>query len=503
MLKDASLKFCAYIGRYVIPAMRYKLVDGSPEYDPEEVEQPTHLYYQRIESVTPYVHLGVGKGYTNVSYCLTVEGNHNFFTTYGLVSNCLDACVTLQCALKLREEAEEFGVWDYYCKHVNPLIWPLLQMQSHGLLVDAEARKSAAARVTEIIADYEATIEDVLGHPLNVNSPKQMKETLYVELGLPKQMKDGVVTADEKALAKLKKKFPDNPLLDLVLRTRREKKLLGTYLTIPYDDDGYMRCSYNIAGTKGARISSSKTIFGTGGNLQNVPTGIARKVLIAEPGKIFICGDLSQADARCVAYLAQEESMIEIFKDTSVDFYAEVSKMVFGSGEDRQLVKKLVHAVNYGMGANSLSAEAEIPVNDARNALTAYNNTFPRIGVWHMQIENQVRKTRILTTPFGRKRIFFGRLDAHTFRDAYACIPQSTVSEVLHIAIVAAHGCLPDYADILLHIHDSFVCQCPPENEQEIRDMYHRVYNVPITIHRRTFTIPIKIKVGKDWDEIS
>jgi len=417
--------------------------------------------------------------------------------------NCLDACVTLECALKLQAEAEEFGVWNYYCKYVNPLIWPLLQMQSHGILVDADARKSAADRVTEIIADYEATLESVLGHKLNVASPKQMKKTLYEEMGLPKQTKDGVVTADEKALTKLKRKFPDNPVLDLVLRTRRERKLLGTYLSIPYDDDGYMRCSYNIAGTKGTRISSSKTAFGTGGNLQNVPGGIARRVLIADPGMLLMSGDLSQADARCVAYLAQDEAMIEIFAQPDVDFYTEVSKMVFGTGDDRPLTKKLVHAVNYGMGAITLAATANVPTSTAREALAAYARTFPRIGVWKLQVENQIRKTRVLMTPFGRKRIFFGRLDGRTFRDAYAFVPQSTVANILHIAIIAAHGCLPSYAEMRLHMHDAFTIQCPPDKEQEMRDMFYRVYDVPVTINRRTFTIPIKIKVGRNWDEIS
>ncbi len=425
--------------------------------------------------------------------------------------NCLDACVTLECALKLYDEAKEFGVWDYYTKYVNPLIWPLLQMQSRGILVDIEARDAASKRVTEIVDDYEATMEDVLGHPLNVNSPKQMKKTLYDELKMPVQKRtvviDGVstrvITTDEKALKRLKKKLPDDPILDLVLRTRREKKLLGTYLTIPFDPDGYMRCSYNIAGTKGTRISSSKTAFGTGGNLQNVPPGIARKVLIADPGTILMSGDLSQADARCVAHLAQDEAMIEIFSDDSVDFYTEVAKMVFGTGDARQLTKKIIHASNYGMGPMLLSELAEIPFAEANAALAAYDRTFPRIGVWHLQVENMLRKTRILTTPFGRKRIFFGRYDPRMYRDGYAFVPQSTVANVLHIAIIAAHGCVPDDVDIILHMHDAFTLQCPPERESEMRNMYYHVYDIPVTIHRRTFTIPIKIKVGRTWDDIS
>jgi len=417
--------------------------------------------------------------------------------------NCLDSCVTLECALKLRQEAEEFGVWDYYVERVNPLIWPLLQMQSKGIKVDAKMREKVAEETSARIAEYEDTLTSILGHELNVNSPKQMKEVLYKELGLPPRRKDGAITTNEAAIRKLKKKFPDNPVLDLVLKIRKERKLLSTYLTTPYDEDGYMRCSYNIAGTKGTRISSSKTVFGTGGNLQNIPAGTVRRFLVADEGKIFVAGDLSQADARCVAYLAQEETMIEIFSDPSVDFYEEVAKMVFGTGAERQTIKKVVHASNYCMGAETLSSILEVSMNEAKEIMAKYAQTFPRIGVWHLQVEQQLRKTRILEFPFGRKRIFFGRFNGVMFRDAIAAVPQSTVAEVLHQAIVSIHGCMPEYMDLILHVHDSLTVQCPEDKEEEAREMVKRAYDVPITIHRRTFTIPVKIKSGRNWDEIS
>ena len=422
------------------------------------------------------------------------------FLTY----NALDACVTLECALKMRQEAEEFEVWDYYCKHVNPLIWPLLQMQYKGVRVDLDARREAVIKVSSIVADYEGTLKEVVGRDVNVNSSKQMKELIYEDIGLPVQRKRGTnaVTTDEEALNELKRKFPDNPELDLILRIRREKKLLGTYLTNPIDEDNRMRCSYNIAGTEGARISSSKTPFNTGGNLQNVPDGIARRVLIADEGKMLLNVDLSRAETWVVAYSAQESAMIEILNDTNADFHEEVSKMVFGTGDKRQLAKRLGHAANYGMGVLTFAREAGIPTAEAKIALPAYQSTFSRLGVWHMQIQEAVRRTRMLTTPFGRKRIFFGRLNNVTFRDAYAFIPQSTVADVLHEVLMHLYACIPNDVDILLHVHDSLLLQMPPTREEEMRDVLHRAFKVPVTIHRRTFTIPAGIKVGNNWNEI-
>ena len=52
---------------------------------------------------------------------------------------------------------------------------------------------------------------------------------------------------------------------------RSQSKMLNTYLEMGYDSDRRLRCSYNIRGTWTGRLSSSQTIFETGGNFQNIP----------------------------------------------------------------------------------------------------------------------------------------------------------------------------------------------------------------------------------------
>src|SRR5690606_25543595 len=63
------------------------------------------------------------------------------------------------------------------------------------------------------------------------------------------------------------------------------------------DPDGYMRSSFNIAGTNTGRLASSGNDFGSGTNMQNIDRTL-KEIFIAEPGWKFANLDLGQADSR-------------------------------------------------------------------------------------------------------------------------------------------------------------------------------------------------------------
>ena len=417
--------------------------------------------------------------------------------------NCLDACVTLEVALALDKEAKDFGCWNYYDQNVNPLIWPLLAMQSHGVAVDIDMRTAAADKVKSEIDEAQTTLSETVGHDVNVNSPKQIKALLYDELGFPAQYVRGTkkTTVNAKALNALMKKY-QHPVIDVILEIRKMRKLWGTYLTSPLDEDGRMRCAYGIAGTETGRLSSRKTIYNTGGNLQNVPKGISRAVVVADPGKIMIQADLSQAEARIVAYVAQDDAMIRIFESEG-DAFNKISMMMFGTEANRQRTKKIVHASNYDMGVNTFSVVADISKREARQDLELYHNTFPRIRVWHLQLQNQLRRTRILETPLGRKRIFFGRWGDQLFKEAYAYIPQSTVAAILNAALMNIFYAMPTGVDYLLQIHDEVVIQAPIERADIVQAALARAFDNTLTIHGREVKIPFTSCTGKTWQEVS
>src|SRR5690606_16525723 len=130
----------------------------------------------------------------------------------------------------------------------------------------------------------------------------QIASFLYDELKLPKQYdrKTGELSTSEESLQKLllKAKEDVQPVLRLLLDYRDKAKLLQ-FLEMQVDADGRARTSYNVSGTVNGRISSSKSVFGSGANLQQMPKRKDfRNLFIADEGYTLIKVDLSQAEVR-------------------------------------------------------------------------------------------------------------------------------------------------------------------------------------------------------------
>jgi len=426
--------------------------------------------------------------------------------------NSLDCMITYECALKIKKELIEFRTWAVYRNIVHPILNILLDMESKGLRVNLEKKHLAAISTAEEIKLLQAKWDKGVGHALNVNSPKKMAEFLYDELGLPAQYKrtTGRLTTDVKALHRLAAKYP-SIVFDFIQKLREVRKVHSTYLTATVDKDNRIRCSYVLYGTKSGRLASKMSRFGSGMNLQNVPKGICREVVIPDEGYMFISGDLSQAEMRVVAWLANDSILINTF-ESGKDVFEVVASIIFDvkiedvTPEQRRLAKHISHACNYGMGPMTLSEISGLSFADSKEKLNLYHINFPRIRMWQLEIEAKLRKVRALQTPLGRRRTFFGRWNNQLIRDGYSYIPQSTVSDVILIGMIELSKVLPKECDILLNIHDEIVIQVPYRGEafiKEIEDLMVESMTVPIQINDRILRIPIKTKHGMNWNEVS
>jgi len=452
------------------------------------------------------------KGLDTITSILTDQPYYkDTITTEFYKYNCLDAMVTLECALKIEQEMKEFGVRDFYHHHVHVLVDPLIDMQMRGVLIDKEKRAQAAESMKKDILEKQQLLNEIVGYDLNVNSPKQMCNFLYKDLGLPPQYnkKSGGLTADETTLQKLAKKFP-NKIFELVLEIRGLIKLVSTYLEASIDNDDRFRCSYLLTGTESGRLASRKSIYGTGGNLQNVPRGIAREVFIPDEGKMFISADLSQAEARVVAYLADDQKLIDAL-EAGGDVHKRVASIMFNTSyenvttEQRELGKRIVHASNYGMGPRKFAELTGMSQRDAIDKMNLFHNTFPKIKMWHMSIEQKLGKTRLLETPMGRKRIFFGRWSDSLIRDAYSYIPQSTVADLTLRGMYQVYCNLPEDWDLVFNIHDEVVIQAPIMEGNELEEALHSMakwMSVPIEVNGKLLKIPVGVQYGMNWNEV-
>ena len=425
--------------------------------------------------------------------------------------NCLDTVVTWEVAHEIRKEMDEFGTIPFYTVHSHALIKPLIAMQRRGVKIDIKKREAIDRDLERELGEMQKKLSSAAGHELNPNSSKQMKEFLYSELKLPPQRKrsTGELTADEEAIETLAKKFP-NPVFNLILDIRKIRKVLSTYIRATIDPDERIRCSYAITGTTTGRLSSRENVYGSGTNLQNIPRGeLVRSIFIPDQDRKFIYIDLSQAEARVVAFLAKDRKLQAVFSHKEGDIHKYNAAMVFNkrledvTEEERTTAKSLVHASNYGIGARTFARIIGTPEGRARELLNQYYALYPRVKMWQREVEEELKRTRTLRTPLGRRRMFFGRWGPDLIREALAYIPQSTVSDILNQGIVRAANALPQDWEMLLQVHDSVLFQVPTNTEPiHILKYMEHFFQIPIKIHGVEFVIPIDIRVGENWGNL-
>lgn len=430
-----------------------------------------------------------------------------------------DSSVTREIKDVQAKEIADFGV-QQVMDHEMSLVRPLMSMTNRGILIDKVAHAKLKTKYESEIRNLQAFLEGQVGGIANAKSPKQMQELLYTRLGLPIQhkRKTGKPTTDKDAINALAAKHP-HPVLMSILEIRERRDLVERYLNTAYDADGRMRCSFDITGTRGGRLSSRASIYGSGTNLQNQPEEI-REMYIPNPGYCFVYRDYSQAEARVVAYLARAQGLIELFEDPTRDVHKENASRIFGipvdqvSVQQRYNAKRGVHAFNYGMEddqfvrvVNQAFRDTGFRMNHstARRIREGYFLLYPEIkeNFWK-GVERELRQSRTLSNAFGRKRIFFGRWDEKLLRDAYSYRPQATVGDLCCKALVRCYLEIelgrPDLrAHLLLNVHDSLLMQCPIEHAEEVARLMEEAMRIPVTIDDSTFIIPTDCKVGFNW----
>jgi uracil-DNA glycosylase family 4 len=393
--------------------------------------------------------------------------------------NALDAVVLHEIFAKQKAVMHDIpNMWEYY-QHKIRLIKPLLFMQKFGIKMDLQRIAELKQKVEADMQAAEAEFKQLAGDPdININSSKQLKTFFYIERGYhPYKKRGGGITTDEDALKRLagQQKSKEAAVL---LRYRKLNKQYSTYLTTVLDEDNRMRGLLDPVGA-GSRISSKKTIFNTGGNMQNQPP-MMKRCMVADDGYFIFNIDLSQAENRVVAYVWNVQTMMAAFK-AGRDIHRQTAALIFNKGVDeissekgsttigngkyseRDIGKRANHALNYGMGAGLLALNMEISQAEAKQIRDKYFASYPEIIMnGHKRIEEQFKhKSRWLEDLYGRRRNFIGPVNDELLKAAYSYIAQSTVGNHMNICGVEFCYYTPLLSEIIMlnQVHDSLVGQ--------------------------------------------
>ncbi|MBP3293393.1 MAG: DNA polymerase I [Clostridia bacterium] len=339
------------------------------------------------------------------------------------------------------------------------------------------------------------------GHEFNINSPKQLGEVLFEEIGLPsgKKTKTGYST-DAETLEELR---PYHTIIGDILLYRQTAKLRGTYgdpLIAFADENGRIHTKLNQVGTATGRLASSDP------NLQNIPVRAElgrelRKYFIAEDGYVLVDADYSQIELRLLAALSEDKTMSEAFIN-GYDIHTAVAAQVFGVDEDdvtpelRRRAKAVNFGIVYGIGEFSLSKDLGITRRQAKEYIDNYLRTYYGVDAYLKQTIETAKEQGYTTTLFGRRRYIpelkstNRNLRAFGERVAMNSPIQGTAADVIKIAMIRVSKALKEAgidARLIMQVHDELIVEAKEDcadaaAEILVREMENAVKTaVPLT----------------------
>jgi len=434
-----------------------------------------------------------------------------------------DCMRTYEVMEKQKPLIAHFGlesVWDFQQNKLHPM---LLRAMIRGVRCAVEDKAALSFELMQEFTEREQWLEAVLGHPININSPKQMKELFYDDLKFKtiRSPQTGAPTLNDKALTTIAKREP--AIRDVVTKIQEMRSLRvfrSTFVDAKLDRDQKLRSSYNITGTETFRLSSSENAFGSGLNFQNIPIRQKerddpdfitlpniRKLFLPDPGYVIFDMDLQSADFYTVVWEADDDEFRMALAE-GVDMHglnaknlfnlncsaAEVKKLHYAK---RQLAKVWCHATNYGAGAHNMSRACGITVHEAEKLRARWFQAHPGIAEWHKRTEHNLQTQRIVSNKFGYMMRFFGRIDA-ALPEALGWTPQSTTGCVINRAWYNIEQTLPE-VQMLIQVHDSLVGQVPKAVWSE--DYAARIVNAAKVVV--PYDKPLIIPAGIAWSEKS
>lgn len=406
-----------------------------------------------------------------------------------------------------------------------------LDMMARGVPINDAKRKELARECHEAMLARVAILEEILkrelprnkqGLPTLFRSPKQMAELFAVVGGKAgTNRKTGRPTYDDETLFALAKQKPKlATICYAIMEFRSLGQMVSTFCSARLDPDGRMRCTFNTAGPETFRLSSSKNAFGRGTNLQNVTTGDRsltghklpnlRTAIIPPPGMILFEPDLAGADARVVAWDANDALMKQLFRE-GWSLHAELAKDIYGAsaGKDGRtepyytLAKKGRHLWNYAGKAKTMANSLGILVADAEKIIKRLEALHPGVVEWHKRIKSQLYATKTITNQYGYRIVFFDRIDDGLVGDALAWIGQGTIACVTNRVWDRLVRDVPE-AQIIINNHDSLPGLCELTLWPGVKPRIKAAYEAEVVPYPDPLVIPPELKVSlKSWGEMT
>ena len=236
----------------------------------------------------------------------------------------------------------------------------------------------------------------------------------------------------------------------------------------------------------------------TGINIQGLKKNLVRKIIIPHKGNVFVKVDSKSIEPRCLAFLAKEKKLLDIFLQGG-DVYTEFGKK---RGLGREYGKEGFLACMYGQGVKGIKnalKQAGKPVSyyEAKNIHDGFIRDYPAItggfdkkgGIWQRAFAEVIQDST-LKLPSGRhinyNPVYVGKgeygdkfvnVDERKhqsnlwFGRTVNNLVQGTARDVFFWQVSIMWLMLKGKADLCWTVHDDAVFECPESECENVKEV--------------------------------
>ncbi len=411
------------------------------------------------------------------------------------------------------EELAEQGAKFVYKSIELPVTKVLAKMEITGIAVDQKNLRKQHKDLSDQVDDLAQEAYEIIGHEVNLASPKQLQTVLFEELGMQgtRTVKTGFSTNAE-ALAELLEQT-GHPFLEKLLAHRDATKLkqIAETLLDAVEEDGRIHTSYLQTGTSTGRLSSENP------NLQNIPIKSERgqklrSAFVAGSGFTeLLTADYSQIEMRIMAHLSEDEGLIEAFR-AGEDLHNFVGARIYSvkpsevTSAMRSKVKAMSYGLVYGLSEFGLARQLKISKSEAKQLMSDYFQRFGGVKKYLDEVVQRAKQVGYTETVYGRRRPF-SDLNSKVFqirenarRAALNAPIQGTAADIMKLAMIEVDRQLTLRglnSKLLLQVHDELVFEVAPGELEQVKLLAVESMkgvaklSVPVEVH---------VGVGPNWE---
>lgn len=412
---------------------------------------------------------------------------------------------------RIGDKIKENGQEKLYQEVELPLVTVLAHLEINGFLVDDHQLKEFADKLGEKIDALTNEIYMLAGEEFNINSPKQLGVILFEKLELKpvKKTKTGYATNAD-VLEKLRDK---HPIVNFIMEYRQLAKLKSTYcdgLTAVVNPNTHrIHSVFTQTVTVTGRLSSTEP------NLQNIPTRTElgreiRKMFVAKDGYVLVDADYSQIELRVLAHIANDETMINAFRNNE-DIHAVTASQVLGipledvTKEQRSSAKAVNFGIVYGIGEFSLAQDLHISVKEAKAYIESYLEKYHGVRNYMESIKEQAKKDGYVKTMLNRIR-YIPELKSPNYnirqfgeRVALNTPIQGTAADIIKLAMVRVDNRLINEglkSKLILQVHDELIVEAHKDEVDKVKQILSEEMQNAMELN-----VPLKVDMstGHSW----